>query len=125
MQRLHAGDYPKFAEAGNVRNGNGLNVLNARPAVAGVIKLRSIFVSIKRGTHAIIADGVGEELQSAVIQLRDCGTINCRVPEKFALARRVVRVGFEHRRGIRFDDAVHHEFDGAGVKPIIMEFLVP
>ena len=52
MQRLHAGDDAKFAEAGNVRGVDGFDVLDARATVGGVIDFFGVLVAVERGAHA-------------------------------------------------------------------------
>jgi len=61
--------------------------------------------------------------KTALVQFRDCRIVVRSLPEEFAFQRRIVTVRIEHRGGVRFDDAVHHEFDRSGVNPVVVEFL--
>ena len=66
---------------------------------------------------------MGEELKAALVEFGDGGIVFGGIPEKFALGGRVVAVRLEHGGGVRFDDAVDHEFHGVGVDPGVVIFL--
>src|SRR2546423_7933980 len=68
MQGLNAGDHAQFTESWDVVRRDGLDMLNARAHVAGVIRLTGILVRIERGSHRLIADRVSEDLQAALVQ---------------------------------------------------------
>ena len=69
MERLHASDDPKLAEAWNVGNGDGFNVFDARAAIASVVPCFGIFIGIQCGAHSVVADRMREKLQAALVQL--------------------------------------------------------
>ena len=51
MQRLHAGDDAEFAEAANVRGGDGFDVLDAGAGVLCVIYFCGVLVGVERQAH--------------------------------------------------------------------------
>ena len=85
MQRLHACDHAEFAEPRDVDRLNCFDVLDARAAILRPVYFFSVLVSIERGAHAVVADGVGEKLQPALIEFRDGCFVFIRIPEEFAL----------------------------------------
>ena len=88
-----------------------------------MVRFCGVLIGVERGADAQFTDGMGEKLQAALIELGDRGIVFCGLPEKFALGGRIVAVRVEHRRGVRFDDAVHHEFYCVGIHPGVMIFL--
>jgi len=123
VERLHAGDDSKLAESRNVRGGDSFNVLDARPSIMSVVPRFGIFIGVQRRPNGVIADRMREKLQAALVQLRDCHLVVRRLPEKLSFQGGVIAVGLKYRRGVRFDDAIHHEFNGAGIDPVVVEFL--
>ena len=98
-------------------------MLDPPAAVSFVISLPRVLVTIESHANTIITNSMREELQTALVQVGNCGVVVCRFPEGPALQRRVVAVRFEHGRRMRFHDAIQHEFHRARINPFIMEFL--
>ncbi len=98
-------------------------MLDARAAIFSVIFGLRKFVGVEGSANGIVADSVSEELQTAFIQFRDGGSVFFRIPEESTLDGRVIGVGFQKSGGVRFDDAIQHEFHGVGVNPFVVEFL--
>src|SRR5580692_8348811 len=64
-----------------------------------------------------------EDLKATLVELSNRRLIFFGIPEERALGRRVIGVRSEQRGGVRFNDAVEHEFHGAYVNPFVMIFL--
>ncbi len=102
---------------------NRFDVLDARAAVLCVVHVFGVFVRVEGCAHGVIADGVREELQSALIELRDGRFVFVRIPKQFAFCGWVVGVGLEHRGGVRFDDAIDHHLHHAAREPVASVFF--
>ncbi len=97
-------------------------MLDARTAVVCVIHLLGVLVGVQRRTNSIFANGMSEKLQAAFIELGNCRSVFCWIPEELALRRRIITVRLEHGRGVRFDNAVDHHFHNVRVNPLVVEF---
>jgi predicted Co/Zn/Cd cation transporter (cation efflux family) len=94
-------------------------VLDARPAIAVVISLFGVFIGVECRPHRVIADGMREELKSALIEFCHRSLVFIRFPEKGAFRRRIIAARLEHRCGMRLDDAIETKRDHAGRNPIV------
>ena len=96
---------------------NRLDVLHAVPPPAGRrrVGVGGPLEGIERRADGTIADGVDEHLPaSRVEQGHDAVQLGLR--EVDLSGPRAVRVGVEHRRGVRLDDAVEHQLHRAGLE---------
>jgi hypothetical protein len=123
VERLHAGDDTELCEAGNVRGGDGFDVLDAIAVVPGVIRVFGEFVSVERCANGVIADGVGVELKAFLVECGDGGFVFFGIPEQRALGGRIVGVRFEERGGVGLDYAVEIKLDAVCVDPFIVKLF--
>ena len=111
------GDHAQRAEARDVGGVDGLDVLDAVATAAGRrrIGLRGVLEGVERRADATVANRVDEDLPAALVEHRD-DPVELGLREVELALRRAVCVRLEHRRGVRFDDAVEHQLHGAGLE---------
>src|SRR5438067_1719409 len=120
MQRLHAGNHAELAEARNVGGRCVFNVFNPMPHICGAVYLGSVFVPIERGPDRAIADRMGKDLNSVLVQFSDKLLIPFWVPQQISGERWIIRVRRKHCGGVSLNHYVHKKFHGAGSYPIVM-----
>src|SRR5437763_12947358 len=120
MQRLHAGNHAELAEARNAGGRYVFNVFNPMPPISGAVYLGSVFVSIERGPDRPIADRMGKDLNSVLVQLSEKLLIPFWVPQQMCGERWIIRARRKHCGGVSLNHSVHKKFHGAGSYPIVM-----
>src|SRR5215475_2263694 len=97
MQRLHAGNDAELPKSWDVGCCGSLDVLDARAAILQMVLLRRVLVTIQSHANAIVADGMREKLQAALVEFGNRRVVIRGLPERLALQGRVVAIWFEHR----------------------------
>jgi len=84
VQGLIARNNAQFAKSRNILRGNGFDVLNAMPPIICVIRFGCVFIRIERQPHGTVANGMGKDLDSALVELRHCPLVFGFVPTQRA-----------------------------------------
>src|SRR5258708_35932213 len=91
--------------------------------IARAIYFAGVLIGVEGGADAAIADGVGENLQAALIELGDNLLELLGRVVSFATGVRAIGVRSKHGGGMRLDDIVDVKLDGGYSKRIIVVLL--
>ena len=80
MQRLHAPNHAERAEARDVGSARAFDVLDAEAAVGARRRRRRGLIGVQCQADGAVADGVGEDLEAAAVELGDAGGVGRRNP---------------------------------------------
>src|SRR5512136_1682014 len=119
MQWLHAGDHAELSESRNVLGAGILDVLALVPGIRAAVGFVCSFVGIERKANGPIADGMGEYLESEVVQLHHGFLVFFRIKIELSAIARIVCIRFQHRSCVRLDNSIKQELHGSQVNPVI------
>ena len=119
MQRLHAGDHAKLSESRNVLGAGILDVLDLVSGIRAAVGFIGSLVGIERKANGPIADGMGEYLESEVVQLHHAFLVFIRIKIELSPVARIVCIRFQHRSCVRLDNTIQQELHRSQINPII------
>src|ERR1700730_3596406 len=90
---LNAGDHVLLGKSRNVAGIDRFDMFHPPPAVAWTIYLLDILISIEHRAHRAIADGVGHDLEAALVQFEKVFAELLRSVERCAAMTRLIDVG--------------------------------
>ena len=124
--RLHRRDHAQPAETrdiGRVDRFDVLDPMSATTSRQGVC-LGSVFESVERHPNRAIANCVDHHLPTATVEFRH-QSIECFSREaRLTAGVCAIAIRLEHRRRVRFDDAVRHQLDRAGLENRVVSVLL-
>ena len=88
--------------------------------VANPVYTTSMFKRIQSGADASITGCVNENLKLEFVNFCHHVIKFTRGPDRFALGVRTIRVGSQHRRGMRFNHVIYVEFHGGDAQLVVI-----